>query len=367
MPVRKLDSGHWQISFKLPGQPRYRKVHPEARLKPDAELIELRLKQRVFESKWNPKHGDELFSVFAKKFLAWSKQHKKTYALDELFMSQVLPVFGQMKLGQITPEHVQLWWAERACIITRRGTTQKHSTLNRELQMLSRTFSVAIEWGKLDVNPCAKITRYTVHGRRTKVLTPEEERRILEALRSYPVMASVVRLALLTGMRRGEIFKMEIENLDLEIKTDLRGNVLSYGQINLPSEITKSGKPRVIPLTSEARAILEPITGEPYQKVIRGLVAGTASRLFNQACKQAQVSGAVFHTMRHTFGTRLADRGVHQAVIKEILGHSSMTMTDIYIHPDERAKQSAVQTLSVPTAEVRDIGVARKVESNGKS
>lgn len=364
MPVKRLDSGHWQISFKLPGQPRYRKVHPEARLKSDADLIELKLKQRVFDSKWNPKY-DELFKVFAEKFLAWSKQHKKSYEFDELFMSQVLPTFGHHKLGQITPELVQAWWSKRASFITRRGTTQSHSTLNRELAQLSRIFSLAIEWGKLEVNPCKNVTRFPKTEGRKKVLTPEEERRILGALE--PVMANVVRLALLTGMRRGEIFKMRIEHLDLEIRTDLRGNVLSYGQINLPGEITKSGRPRSVPLAAEAREILNAVTGEPFQKVIRGLSMGTASHLFNRACKQAEVSGAVFHSLRHTCGTRLADRNVHQAVIKEIFGHSSMTMTDIYIHPDDRSKQSAVQTLSVPSGEVHDIGVARKTGTSDNS
>lgn len=366
MPVRKLDSGHWQISFKLPGQPRYRKVHREARLKSDAELIELRLKQIVFDSKWNPKH-DELFSVFAEKFLAWSKQHKKSYEFDELFISQILPTFGHHKLGQITPELVQTWWAERASIITRRGATQSHSTLNRELAQLSRIFSLAIEWGKLEVNPCKRVRRFPKTEGRKRVLTPDEESRILEALKPYPVMTQVVRLALQTGMRRGEIFKMKIEDLNFEMERDLRGKVLSYGEIRLPGQITKSGKPRTIPMTSEAREILEPIIGEPFQKVIRGLSMGTASHLFRMACKQAHVIGAVLHSLRHTFGSRLSARNVPQPVIMELLGHSSTQMTDIYTHPDDRSKQSAVQSLSVPSGEVHDIGMARKTANERNS
>lgn len=362
MPIRKMKSGHWQITFKLPGQPRYRKVHPEARLKSDVELIETRLKQRVFDGKWKPNHGNELFSEFTKTYLAWSKQHKKSYVFDKLFIEQVMPAFGHLKLGQVTPETVQTWWTARAGQITRQGRTPAHVTLNRELSQFSGIFTLAIKLGKLEHNPCRRITKYKVDAKRKRVLTPEEERRILEVLDvEYPSIRGIVRLALLTGMRRGEIFQLRFENINLEIQRNLRGEVLSYGQIDLPGAITKSGKPRTIPLTKEAREILADRVGEPYTTVFNAVTASHASKIFAYACRVARVTGVVFHSLRHTFATRLAARGVHPAVIKEILGHSSMQQTDVYVHPDDRSKHMAVQSLSEPPAEVHDISVAKSV------
>ncbi len=52
-----------------------------------------------------------------------------------------------------------------------------------------------------------------------------------------------------------------------------------------------------------------------------------------------------FHTLRHSFASRLAQAGVHQAIIKEILGHASLQMTDRYVHPDESMKHAAVASL----------------------
>lgn len=367
MPTRRMKSGHWQITFKLPGQPRYRKVHPEARLKSDAELIETRLKQRVFDGKWKPNHGNELFSEFTKTYLAWSHQQKKSASSDVSYIRQIMPTFGHLKLGQITPSYVNEWWMKRAGQITRQGRTPAHITLNRELSQLSGIFTLAIKLGKLEHNPCRRITKYKVDAKRKRVLTPEEERRILEVLDSeFPFMGNIVRLALNTGMRRGEIFQMRFENLDLEVRRNLRGDVLSYGQIDLPGAITKSGKPRTIPLTKEAREILADRAGEPYAVVFNEISPTYASKLFGHACRVTRVAGAVFHSLRHTFGTRLIDRNVNPVVVKEILGHSSLKQTEDYIHIDDTLKQRAVHALSEPPAEVHDIAVAKSVVGGEK-
>lgn len=366
MPIRKMKSGHWQITFKLPGHPRYRKVHPEARLKSDAELIEMKLKQRMFDNKWQPTKGGETFLEFTKTYLSWAQQHKRSFRFYKMFVDYLIPIFGKMKLGEISTNDVQKWWDARAQQITRRGRVPSDVTLNRELNQLSGIFTRAITLGKLEINPCRKITKYRVASQRTKVLSPEEEKRILDVLDSeYPFMTGIVRLALLTGMRRGEIFKMKMENLDLEIQRNLRGDVLSYGQIDLPGNITKSGKPRTIPLTQEAREILLDRVGEPYARVFRDVSASHASKIFAWACKVAKVSGAVFHTLRHSFGTRLADRNVNPAVIKDILGHASLKQTEIYIHLDATPLHRAVQTLSEPSGEVHDISVAKKTGNSG--
>lgn len=366
MPTRRMKSGHWQITFKLPGQPRYRKVHPEARLKSDAELIETRLKQQVFDGKWKPTSGEERFSDFAETYLVWARQHKRSYEWDEMFVRQILPTFGKLKLGDISTALVQQWWTARARCITKRKTLIQKGTLNHDMRKLARIFSLAVEWGKLERNPCKPIKKYAENNRRTRVLTVEEERRILEVLdRERPLFGQIVRLALLTGMRRGEMFKLKCENLDLEIKRNLRGEIVSYGQINIPAHITKSGKARVIPLAEEAWKILTPMMGAPYHKVIRGMAVGSASGLFTLMCRRAHVEGAVFHSLRHTFGTRLADRNVHPGVIRDILGHATMQMTDVYIHPDQTMKQRAIQSLSTPSAEVYDIAVAKRAAKDG--
>ncbi len=359
MPVHKLPSGHYQINFKLKGMTRYRKVHPEARSKRDAETIEGKLKQLIFERKWQPKFGEELFEDFAlNTYLVAVKSEKRSWEFDEIFIKQAIPHFKGKKLIEITAEDVRKFRDSRASDITRGGNLRAKGTVKREMSMLARIFNYAIEIEKLQVNPCRTVKTPTADNIKTRVVTPDEEERILQVLRmEAPHMVSVVKLALQTGMRRGEILKLKPVYLDLEIKRDLRGNILSRGYVHLPGPVTKSGKPRSIPLSEEAHAILTAaIEGVEAHRTIfggRGYGLNTVSHLFTGACRKLGIEEVTFHTLRHTFGTRLAQAGVHQATIKEILGHASLQMTDRYVHPDQEMKQRAIEALSsLRTAQV---------------
>jgi len=79
-----------------------------------------------------------------------------------------------------------------------------------------------------------------------------------------------------------------------------------------------------------------PKTGKHVQDVKTG---------FKAACRRAGISGLRFHDLRHTFATRLAGEGVDVATIKELMGHSSIVITQRYFHPNAERKQRAVELL----------------------
>lgn len=351
MSVKQLASGHWQIRFKLKGFPRYRKVHPEARRQRDAEAIEARLRQLVFERKWQPSYGEELFADFCRDtYLPSARAEKKSWRSDVVFIGQVIPYFKGLRLIDITSEHVRKFRDARASDETRPGQLRGKGTLRREMSMLKRIFNYAIELERLQVNPCKKVKFPTVPDEKTRVLSIAEESRVLDVLREHaPHVVTLVRLALQTGMRRGEILKLKPKYANLEITSSLQGE-RTFGWLTLPGAICKSGKPRSIPLTEEANQILsEAIEGVDPERMIfqgKGYTPGYVTHIFTCACRKAQVDEATFHTLRHTYGTRLASAGIHQATIKEILGHGSLQQTDRYVHPDSEMKQRAARALS---------------------
>jgi hypothetical protein len=79
-----------------------------------------------------------------------------------------------------------------------------------------------------------------------------------------------------------------------------------------------------------------PETGKPFVDLKAG---------FKLACKKAGIAGVTWHTLRHTFASRLVDRGVDIVTVKELLGHSSITVTMRYTHTNLESKRAAVEKL----------------------
>lgn len=78
-------------------------------------------------------------------------------------------------------------------------------------------------------------------------------------------------------------------------------------------------------------------TGKPFRDLKAGL---------QLACRRAGISGVTWHTLRHTFASRLVSRGVDIVTVKELLGHSTVTVTMRYAHTNFDSKQEAVQKLA---------------------
>jgi integrase len=215
------------------------------------------------------------------------------------------------------------------------------TTVNRDLALLRRMLSLAVEWGYLDEARMPKFRFYPEKDNlKERILTQEEEQRLLAVC--PPRLRSMIIVALNTGMRLGEILGLRWNQVDL-----------TSGRIRV--ERTKSGRIRYVDinkvLIAEFRGLREgrgrsefvftsPITGQPF------VDAGSA---WATACRRASIKGLRFHDLRHTFATRLIEHGVNLITVKDLLGHSSVEITQRYTHPNESLKKEAVAAL-VPTA-----------------
>lgn len=98
---------------------------------------------------------------------------------------------------------------------TRSRRQRSVASVNRELACISKIFSLAIRDGKTDTNPCRQVQKYEEHNERNRYLLPEEEERLLGELSgSRAHLEPIIRIAINTGMRRGEILAMRWSWID---------------------------------------------------------------------------------------------------------------------------------------------------------
>ena len=144
----------------------------------------------------------------------------------------------------------------------------------------------------------------------------------------------IVLLALNTGMRRGEIL-------------NLRWADVSANQLIVQGSIAKSSQSRVIPLNLEARQILRGWNSE-CEWVFPGADDSpltTIKKSWSAIRKEAKTPELRFHDLRHTFATRVLEKGAHIKTVKELLGHADIATTARYLHATDETKRKAVDLL----------------------
>ena len=331
--------GKWKYVFQQNGR-RYKGVIYGATTKKEAEEHETKMRAAVRNGTYGQPSQDITFEDFAKNnYLKWVKQHKRAHRWFTLMVDVLCRHFRGKPLREITTNDIENYLAKRRGENSLRRIQRAGASVNRERAILSGIFTRAIKRGfHPGPNPCRDIERFEETGRRERVLSRDEETRLLDALIGKDeTLGHIVRLALGTGMRRGEIMKLRWEHLDFE-----RGK---YGFINLPGTITKSKKPRRIPMLQNVRALLLDLKGSKAEGRVFNLDENSTGQRIVRRCKKLGLSDVKLHTMRHTFATRCIDAGVNPFVVKEWLGHSTLSQTNYYSHVGFAELEQAAQKL----------------------
>jgi integrase len=271
------------------------------------------------------------FGEFSKRYMDHAKANKRSWLRDEQMLKQLTECFGSERpLTEIGPVDIEGYKLHRR-------TQVSGSTTNRELALLKRMFNLAIEWDLfLDRNPVCRVRFFREFNIHRRTLSLEEEQQFLR--NAAPFLQDLVIFGLNTGLRVGEIFSLQWSHVDME-----------KGILNVFAP--KTGKTRPVPMNSEARRVLEAWalgrknsfvfynhdTGKPFVDLKAG---------FALACRKAGISGVTWHTLRHTFASRLLDRGADIVTVQQLLGHSTVIVTMRYTHTNLDSKRAAVEKLA---------------------
>lgn len=334
--TRKTKKGRerWYVDFRNENGKRIQKVVKTALRKEDA-LISLQAEvAQIFnrEHHQTPKMKNFYFSQFVEMYIEnYAKVNKRSWKDDQYRLRKFETFFGNVHLKEITGLEIEKFKLSKL----KDGT--KKSTVNRYLAILKRLYNVAIEWGYAKENPVRHVKFFPENDNlMERILTPEEEDCLFEAASEH--LRPILVVALNTGMRRGEILNLHWHQVDL------------YSR-EIRVEKTKSGKTRVVDINSvlfeefkrlknesqnNPYVFPNPKTGEPYKKL---------QTSFTGACRRAGIVGLRMHDLRHTFASRLVERGVDLIRVKELLGHSTVRITERYTHSNKDGRKKAVELL----------------------
>lgn len=243
--------------------------------------------------------------------------------LDELIRIKALKraKLAAFALEKLTPMLVASFRDERLRSV-------KAGAVIRDLSLLSSVINHARrEWGASIDNPCLLVKKPPCPAGRTRVLSTDEEKRLLAAVapvgRRNPEMLQLVQLALHTAMRRGELLALEWKHIDLNAQT-------AY----LP--MSKNGQPRTVPLSRAAVAALALVPMKDGGPVF-SISAQTLAAAFKRATVRASVERFRFHDLRHTATSRMADKLPNVIELAAVTGHQSLQMLKRYYHPNAEA------------------------------
>ena len=201
----------------------------------------------------------------------------------------------------------------------------KDATINRYFAFLRHVLMLAVKDGKLTQNPVSSL-KFFPEVNRTRFLSGDELVRLQGVMQRSDW--KLVAFAIETGLRRGEQFSLRWDQVDL-------GN----GILTLP--LPKGGKTRHVPLSEEAKAILRSFDSFlrsawvfPGLKDVTQPMDSSAfiRRSFEPGLRKAGITGACWHSLRHTAASRRVMAGVDLVSVKEILGHRDIQTTLRYAH-----------------------------------
>jgi integrase len=255
------------------------------------------------------------------------KRERTRADYEQLIANHIAPHLGRHKVADVT--FADCDGVHRR--VTKSGATY---TANRTAAVLSKMFNLAIRWGYRESNPARGIERNTEYTRR-RYLSTEELPHMVAALNAHPdkQAANVVKLLLLTGARRGEIFSMRWADVDL-----------GAGVWSKPPSSTKQKEHHQVPLSAPALQILSDVRTEQTKKHRHGLPTFVfpgpgesghvveIKRAWRNITKTAGISGLRVHDLRHSHASFLVSGGASLPLIGAMLGHSNPQTTARYSH-----------------------------------
>jgi integrase/recombinase XerC/integrase/recombinase XerD len=247
----------------------------------------------------------------------------------------------------LAPEEVDYPWLRRyAAQMSERGLAPR--TVARKLAGLRACFRVLVEHGLMEANPAELLASPKLPQRLPRALKPADVSALLDRIPAATPLEqrdrALFELAYACGLRAEEIVDLDVGSVDFDAE-----------QLRVEG---KGGKTRFVPVgehalravtsyLERARATLDAGAGEPalfLSKTGRRLSTSDVRRRLRTWARHAAAQGAVHpHALRHSFATHLLEGGADLRAIQALLGHASISTTQVYTRVETARLRTAYQ------------------------
>jgi integrase len=276
--------------------------------------------------------SNEWFETYVRANNKPSSQVSRRRILDK----HLQPFFGDLALPDVDVAKIERY----KMLKVSEGLSAK--SINLQLGTLSKCLHDAATWGALTAAPRVKWLRQP-HSR-FDFLSHEEADQLIAAMPEGRWRSMTV-LALNTGLRLGEMFGLQWDDIDISARQLVVRRSIVNGIVGVP----KNYRERQLPLSTAAmtallctprdhRLIFHRNDGDP-------LTYGMAEHAIDRAWMRAGLRSVGWHVLRHTFASWLVADGVPLPVVQGLLGHANIEMTMRYSHLAPSAFRGAIDVL----------------------
>lgn len=342
MSVYKRNNKYW-IAFRFSHQ-RYRKASPENTLA-GAKAYEALIRQKLskgekLENEIKKVKKTPDFQTFSKQwfevYVKTNNKHSEVSNKESILRAHLVPFFGKKAIDQINGLDIEGFKAKEI----KAGLS--HKSINNFLIVMSRCLKIAQEWSVIEKVPRIKLLKVQIQ--KFDHLSEKECQDLLD--NSDGILKNMILVALKTGLRFGELIALEWKDIDytnnqMTVRQSLYRGVMGG---------TKSNKIRFVPLIDDVCETLRSINKNNSFIFTKekgdNLEPMLCLRWLHRTCERAGLRRIGWHTLRHTFASQLAQRGVSITIVKELLGHSDIRTTMRYSHLTTSATREAVLLLN---------------------
>ena len=289
-----------------------------------------------FEAKKALKDVLTVAEFVSESYMPFIKGYKRSWNTDESHLrNHILPAIGHLYMDEVKRQHM-------VNLFSQHKSTHKAGSTNRIIILCRFLFNCAIRWevSGIERNPTKGIDMYPENNKLERFITKEEAQKLFQALENSEskMLKYFISMLLLTGARKSEVLHAKWEDFD-------------FANRRWTVEFNKTGKPRYIPLSDGAIALLQTVprlegckyafpnlkTGLPYVHVHTS---------WDTARKKAGLPDVRIHDLRHSFASFLINNGRSLYEVQKILGHTQVKTTQRYVHLSQDSLISAANTVS---------------------
>ncbi|CUU73874.1 tyrosine-type recombinase/integrase [Campylobacter hyointestinalis] len=294
---------------------------------------------------WAEKHWDEIitsailakdkkekkglsettFGEFAERWTQSYEGFVRKLTMEEYkadLRNKILPVFANECFSNITPMSLTKWQSDLKANLSAKR-------VNNIRSILSQILNAAVGEGLIDRNPFGVVKKLRNEKTTIAPLNLEEIKRVIDA--SEPKFANIVKIAVFTGMRTGELIALSWDKVDFDKNTIKIDKSTRNGVYGDPKTESSKRTIAMLPIVREALLELKQVSQSkwivPNTKGEMMWCPKTLSDEWAKTLKKAGLSHRVFYQTRHTFASLMISKGEDPLWVSSTMGHADASMT----------------------------------------